>query len=150
VLMKETLAQRWGIGLNAAHRTLTATTQRGVHTIIHPLEQRVPTSRPYLDYPVLRNKKMYTDTLFAKIKSQNQNHCAQVWTDGLEYTLFYPLTSKKLASTTVCKMVQDMNAIPEIIVSDGAPEERFGDFKKEVGRIQAKRHLSEPYSPWQN
>jgi len=35
-------------------------------------------------------------------------------------------------------------------VSDGAPEERHGDFKKEVGRIQAKQHLAESSCPWQN
>jgi hypothetical protein len=35
VITKEILARRWGIGLETAHRTLTATTQLGVRRIPH-------------------------------------------------------------------------------------------------------------------
>ena len=38
VISKEVLARRWGIGLETAHRTLRATTQRGVRTFLHPLQ----------------------------------------------------------------------------------------------------------------
>ena len=38
VITKEILAKRWGIGLNTAHRTLTATTQIGIRKVLHPVE----------------------------------------------------------------------------------------------------------------
>jgi hypothetical protein len=33
IITKEILAKRWGIGLDAAHRTLTATTQSGIRCV---------------------------------------------------------------------------------------------------------------------
>lgn len=148
-ITKELLAQRWGIGLNTAHRTLNTTTQRGVRTFLHPSDRRVPTRQPHLVFPTIR-KKMYTDTSFAKVKSIRQNTCAQDWTDGKGYTLFYPMKSKSEAYTTIPKMVHDMNAIPHIIVSDGAKEESSQRWSKELRLLRAIQHFTEPYSQWQN
>ena len=39
VITKEILAKRWGIGLNTAHRTLTATTQNGIRRVLHPIKR---------------------------------------------------------------------------------------------------------------
>jgi hypothetical protein len=118
VITKEILARRWGIGLDTAHKTLKCTTQRGIRTFLHPTDRRVSTRKPHLVFPTMRGKKLYTDTMFAKIRSLRSNTCAQVWTDGLGYSLFYPLKSKREAPTTVWKMVHDLQAIPEVIVSD--------------------------------
>ena len=150
VLTKEVLARRWGIGMNTASRTMKATTQRGIRTFVHPSDRRIPTKRPYLDYPYLRKKKMYTDTLIAAVKSRRGNTVAQVWADGLGYSLFYPLESKALAYTTVPMMVQDLNAIPAVIVSDGSKEQKSSEFRNEVNRIRSRQHTTEPYSQWQN
>jgi hypothetical protein len=38
VITKEILAKRWGIGLDRAHRTLTATMQSGIRHVLHPVE----------------------------------------------------------------------------------------------------------------
>ena len=38
VITKEKLAQRWGIGLDTAHRTLKCTMQRGIRTFMHPTD----------------------------------------------------------------------------------------------------------------
>jgi len=65
---KELLSQRWGIGLDTAHRTLKTTTQRGFRTRLHPSDRRVSTRRPHLSFPMIKTK-MYTDTSFAKVKS---------------------------------------------------------------------------------
>lgn len=95
-------------------------------------------------------KKMYTDTSFAKVKSIRQNTCAQDWTDGQGYTLFYPLRSKSEAHTMVSRMVHDINAIPQIIVSDGAKEEGSQKWKAEICLIRSRHHVTEPYCQWQN
>jgi hypothetical protein len=150
VLTKEILAQRWGIGLSTAHRTLKRTSQRGIRTFLHPTDRRVNTRKPHLIFPTMRGKKLYTDTMFAKVRSLRSNTCAQVWTDGLGYSLFYPLKSKSEAPTTVWKMVHDLQGIPEVIVSDGSGEQTGAKWNKEVNLIRCRQHLTEHASPWQN
>ena len=47
----KTLAKRWNIGLAAAQRTIEATTQKGVQTILHPtLSQHFWTNDQQLQY----------------------------------------------------------------------------------------------------
>jgi hypothetical protein len=48
VKTKEILVKRWGIGLDMAHQTLTATIQSGIRCVLHPVEQRYKTSQPHL------------------------------------------------------------------------------------------------------
>ena len=150
IVTKEVLARRWGIGMDTAYRTLRVTTQRGVRTFLHPTERRLSTHLPHLSFPMLRDSKVYSDTMFAKVKSIRKHSCAQNWTDGKGYTLFYPMRAKSEAPSTVARMVQDMKAIPEVIVTDGAMEERGRAFEAEVRKIRSKHHVTEPYSQWQN
>jgi hypothetical protein len=99
---------------------------------------------------MMRGKKLYMDTMFAKICSLRPNTCAQVWTDGLGYSLFYLLNSKKEAHSTVWTMVHDLQGIPEVIVSDGLGEQTGIKWKEEINLIRTRHHLTEPASPWQN
>ena len=48
VITKEILARRWGIGLDTAHRTLTATTQSGIRRVLHPVKRRYKTRQSHL------------------------------------------------------------------------------------------------------
>jgi hypothetical protein len=150
VITKEILARRWGIGLETAHRTLRGTTQRGIRTFLHPTDRRVNTRKPHLVFPTMRGKKLYTDTMFAKVRSLRSNTCAQVWTDGLGYDLFYPLKSKREASTTVWKMVHDLQGIPEVIISDSSGEQTGEKWRSEINLIRTRHHVTEHASPWQN
>lgn len=43
-----TLAERWGIGLDTAMRTLDVTTQLGIRTAVHPVERRFRTAQPHI------------------------------------------------------------------------------------------------------
>jgi hypothetical protein len=115
--------------LKTAERTLRVTTQRGIRTFLRPMDRRLSTSVPQLSYSLLK-QTIYSDTMFSKVKSLRQNAVAQVYTDGQGYALFYPLKSKALAWTTVKSVVDEMNAIPEAIVTDGAMEETGGQWKK--------------------
>jgi hypothetical protein len=60
VITKEILAQRWGTGLDTAHRTLTVTTQCGIRHILHPVEHHYKTQQSHLCFPTL-NTRFYTD-----------------------------------------------------------------------------------------
>ena len=65
VVGPRTLAKNWGIGLDGAQRTVEATTQKGVRTILHPtLSRRFRTNDWQLRYHRLSHD-MFTDTLEA-------------------------------------------------------------------------------------
>jgi hypothetical protein len=126
VITKEILAKRWGIGLDTAHRTLTATTQAGIRRVLHPVERRYKTRQSHLRYPTL-NTRFYTDTMFASTKSIRGNKCAQVFTNGMGYDLFYPLAKESNAADALTEVIRSVG-VPKELVSDGARAETQGRF----------------------
>ena len=149
ILTSAILARRWNIGLKTADLTLRATSQRGLRSFNHPIDRRLPTSQPHLSYSVI-DKRMYSDTMFSKVNSLRSCAAAQVWTDGQGFSLLYPIKSKALAHTTIHHMIHDLNAIPTVVITDGAMEETGGAWKKEMNHFRIKQKWSEPYSQWQN
>jgi hypothetical protein len=108
VITKEILAKRWGIGLNTAHRTLTATTQNVIRHVLHPVERRYKMRQSHLRFPTL-NTRFYTDTMFSMTrKSLRGNKCAQVFTNGLGYDLFYPLKKELEVAVALNKVIQSV------------------------------------------
>ena len=118
VITKEILAKRWGIGLDTAHQTLSTTTQVRVRRILHPVERRYRTRQSHLRFPTL-NTKLHTDTMFSTTKSLQGYKCAQVFTNGLGYDLFYPLKKEADAANALNEVVRTIG-IPKELVSDGA------------------------------
>lgn len=95
-IMKEILAQRWGIGLvDTAHKTLKCTMQRGRSmNVFTPTYEHVSTQKPScLVFPMtMLGKKLNTDTMFfAKICSLHSNTamCTGVdwWSSWLQTVL---------------------------------------------------------------
>jgi hypothetical protein len=148
VITKEILARRWGIGLDTAHRTLTATTQLGVRKVLHPVERRYRTRQAHLRFPSL-NTRLYTDTMFATTKSLRGNKCAQVFTNGVGYDLFYPLKKESMASEALNEVIRTVG-VPKELVSDGARAELYGRFGAVASEYRIKQRATEPYSGWQN
>jgi hypothetical protein len=126
VITKEILSKRWGIGLKTADHTLCVTTQHGVQTFLRPTDRRLSTSLPHLAYSMI-TRTFYSDTMFAKLKSLHQCSTAQVWTDGQEYALLYPIKSKASSYETIHLMCSDINAIPKVVITDNAMEETHGN-----------------------
>ena len=148
VITKEVLARRWGIGLDTAHRTLTATTQLGIRKVVHPVERRYRTRQAHLRFPTL-NTRLYTDTMFAHHKSLRGNKCAQVFTNGVGYDLFYPLKKESLAVEALNEVIRAVG-VPKELVSDGARAEIYGKFGDVAAEYRVKQRVTEPYSGWQN
>ena len=140
VITKEILAKRWGIGLKTADQTLRVTTQRGIRTFLRPTDRRLSTSLPHLSYSMI-NRTFYSDTMFAKVKSLNGNTAAQVWTDGQGYALLYPIKRKYFAYETVQLACNDLNALPRVVITDGAMEETAGNWKKEMQHLPHKTEV---------
>lgn len=148
VVTKEILAQRWGIGLDTAHKTLATTTQYGVRRVLHPVERRYRTRQTHLRFPTL-NTKLYTDTMFSATKSLRGHSCAQVFTNGVGYDLFYPLKKESEAASALNEVIRTVG-VPKEIVSDGAKAETQGRFAELAREYRIKQRQTEPYSGWQN
>jgi hypothetical protein len=75
VISKETLSKRWNVGVVQAKQTIKVTTQCSVRSAILPLSRRCLRDRMYNEKK-LRGQKIYTDTLFGRVKSISNNTCA--------------------------------------------------------------------------
>jgi Reverse transcriptase (RNA-dependent DNA polymerase) len=89
---------------------------------------------------------IYTDTMFSKVKSLQQNHCAQVYITPFHYTKVYPMRSKAEAHLTLDKLHQDVGVF-HTIIPDNAKELTEGELKRKaihagskIRPIEAHRH----------
>jgi hypothetical protein len=87
--------------------------------------------------------------MFSHTLSLRQNKCAQVFTNGQGYDLFYPLKKEADAADALNEMIRSVG-IPKELVSDGAKAETQGEFAKVVKEYKVKSKVTEPYSGWQN
>ena len=78
-------AEKWGVGLEAARRTLECTTQRGLWTVLHPsLIRRFQTNDRRLQYRRLLHD-VFGDTLLDGTKSKRGNKYAEVFVTKFEW-----------------------------------------------------------------
>jgi hypothetical protein len=86
-----TLANKWGIGIEATKRTRLVTTQRGIRRIIHPsLTKRYKTNDRQLRYhrfPVT----MYNDTMYSTIISRQDNKAAHILCTDFVFVREFPI-----------------------------------------------------------
>ena len=147
-ITKEDLAGHWLTGLESTEATLKAMTQEGMRYVEGDLERRFRTSQAHLRFPTL-NMRIYTDTLFASKKSVRGYTCAQIFTDGKKFFRAYPLVKKGEAHHALTAFIQDVG-IPKNFLTDGAKEQRDGEWKRIIKHYHIKTHVTEPKSPWQN
>lgn len=93
------------------NKTLKHMTQRGIQMSSHLTNQQCMSTllKPHLVVLMMYGNNLYTDVTFAKVHSLAlwSNTCVHVCTEGLSYSLFYPLKSKREVLTTIWKMVHD-------------------------------------------
>ena len=108
----ETLAKRWGIGLEAAKNTLKVTTNRAIRTVLHPaLSRRFRTNDRSLRY---RRLPMYlfTDTLITKVTSRRGNKHAQIFGAAIGWKRVFPIKTKGEAHEALSLLLQRDGAPP--------------------------------------
>lgn len=145
----EALAAKWCIGLEAAERTLQATTQRFIRTAQHPIHRRYRTKQQQFRYNRL-NTRFYSDTMFVSTRSVRGYTCGQVFVNDTGFSRVYPMKSKSLAGKALSDLFSDVG-VPTSLHTDGAKEMTIGHWKEvreKHGGI--KQTTVEPYSPWQN
>jgi hypothetical protein len=86
-----TLANNWGIGIEAAKRTRLVTTQRGIIIMVQPsLTMRYKTNDRQLRYRRLP-VTMQTDTMYSTILSRQMNKAAQIFTTDFGFVRAFPM-----------------------------------------------------------
>jgi hypothetical protein len=147
----ELMARNWGIGREAAERTLRATTRRGVREYDGNevrVERRFPTGDRHLRYTRL-NHSVYHDTLFSSIKSTIGNKCSQVYATDFCWSRNFPIMSKSDAHHTLDEFFHRYG-VPTNLTSDNARELTQGEFARKVRQAQCPIDLTDTYSPWQH
>jgi Reverse transcriptase (RNA-dependent DNA polymerase) len=143
------LAKRWFIGLQTAARTLEHTTQRGVRDFTKSEgTRRLRHSTYQLMYRHLRSS-VYTDTMFASVKSLQGNKCAQVYCTWFQWVVAYPIPSKAEAHHTLDRLHRDYG-IFHTIIPDNAKELTAGEFKRKALKAGSYIAPIEAYSHNQN
>ena len=144
------LAKRWGISTKLAEKTIDATTQRTVRSILHPtLSRRFRTNDRQLRYRRLYHD-MYTDTLQARVTSWfRQNRYAQVFATRFGWVQIYPMKQKSDAHEGLSLLAQ-RDGVPPKIIMDGSKEQTMGEFRKKAKQMGTHIVQTEPRSPWQN
>jgi hypothetical protein len=141
-----TLANNFGIGIEAANRTRFATTQRGVTWMIHPsLSVRFRTSDRQLIYcglPVT----CFTDTMFSKSKSRKGNKSDQVFCTSNGWTRAFPMAKEKDAHEALSPMFH-RDGVPKVMVMDGSKSQIQGGFRRKL--LEAGCHIknTKPHTP---
>jgi hypothetical protein len=87
--------------------------------------------------------------MFSTTKSLRGNKCAQVFTSGLGYDLFYPLKKESEVAEALNKVIQSVG-VPKELILDGAKAKMHGRFASIAKEYRIKQHQTEPYSRWQN
>ena len=87
--------------------------------------------------------------MFSTTKSVHGNKCAQVFTNGLGYDLFYPLKKESEIGDALNEVIRSVG-VPKELISDGARAETAGHFAEVAKEYQVKQRTTEAYSGWQN
>jgi hypothetical protein len=133
IITEECLAQRWFTGLEAAKRTLRATTQEGMRFVDGPIERRLKTSQAHLRFPTLIIT-LYFDTLFSHVRSVRGHTCAQIFTDGHGFVRVHPMKNKSEAHHALMRFIHEVR-VPKNLLTDRAPEEMRGEWGQIVKKI---------------
>ncbi len=145
----EKLAKNWGIGLEAAKRTIEATTQMAVRDFSTTRGTR--RLKPYSW--ILKQKRIgcdvYTDTLHGRCMSLRKNLCMQVYTTPFYFVFARPMAKKSEAYLTLDELFNEVG-IPNAMRPDNAPELTKGQFKKRCARAQCRLWPVEAYTPDSN
>jgi hypothetical protein len=147
----QVLAERFGISIPRAQRTLRVTTQRGVRSAILPISRRYRADRIF---SVRRlNGKFATDTAYGSVKSLRGHVGCQLFSNKCGFKACYPL-SKVDGNSVGDALTQFINdyGVPERLVFDEAsvqtgPKTRFMDA---IRRYEVKYHVSGLRRPNEN
>ena len=145
------LSKLWGIGLKAAERTITATTQLSRRDLKDNISRRVRTKVHQRRYRQLDGYlgRFSSDTFFSQCKSLRGNNCFQLFTNKASFTKAYAMELKSDAPFALNRFIHEVG-VPTEMHTDGSKEQSLGKWRKICQKHAIYRTWNEPYSPWQN
>ena len=115
------LVAKWGIGLEAARRTLECTTQRRLCTVLRPsLSLRFRKNYRQLLYRQIRHD-LFGDTFLARTKSKRGSKYSEVFKTNFGWPHVFPMAKKGDAHEALSLLFQRDVVTPKMIV-DGSKE----------------------------
>lgn len=147
----ESLSENWGIGIEQAKATLTATRQQGTRSAILPLARRYRTDR-HFDLKRLRGK-FATDTIYADVPALDGKRHAQIFTSKVGFSAIYPI--KGLSGDDIGGALRDFAneyGVPDFLTHDGAASQTGSNtlFQKLIRNYNIDTHVSGPRRPNEN
>jgi Reverse transcriptase (RNA-dependent DNA polymerase) len=137
----ETLSEFFGIGIDRARKTLSATLQKGTRSAILPLDIR------------RLNGKFATDTAYFPCRSLRGNVASQIYYDKCGFAACYhlPRADNVHVGATLPAFTADYG-IPDNLTMDGAQVQigRNTEFQKFIRRHDISFHVSHPRRPNEN
>jgi hypothetical protein len=125
------LARNWGIGLEAAAKTVRVTTQRGSRTTLHPsLTRRTKTNDRHIRYKRL-SRNLYGDLLESKCVSRRMNKYAHIFAADNGWCRAYGL-KKKSEAPEALSILFSQDGVPPAMIVDGGRELISNKYKKLV------------------
>jgi hypothetical protein len=144
-----TLANNWGIGIEASKRTRLVTTQRGIRRMIHPsLTKRYKTNDRQLRYRRLP-VTMYTDTMYSTIILGQQNKAAQTFTTGFGFVRAFPMKLESEAHEALLLLFH-RDGVPSLMFMDGSKAQVEGDFRRKLRDAGCHIKHTEPHAQSSN
>ena len=139
----QALSERWGIGIGAATKTLSKTTQKFLRSAVLPLSRRYRTDMMFQRKTLLG--EWSTDTMDGRCKSLAGNRYAQVFTNKSYFSRIYPMDKKGKAGDALRLFCQEFG-VPERLVFDGSKEQtgKGTEFMRQVRRHNIDYHIAEP------
>ena len=145
----EALSEKWGIGIEAAERTVRSTTQRGMRSTVNPtLLRRFRTNDRQLRYRRLPCT-MFTDYMKSNVKSHRGNIGAQVFATREGWARAFGL-KKESDNHHALSLLFQRDGAPNAMVMDGAKSQVRGQFRKKLRDASVHVRQIEPHSPWSN
>ncbi len=122
-LTPQVLSINWGIDLKTPARTVKATTERGICTVLHPtLSRRLRTNDRQLRYYRRLPIDCFTDTLFSNTTSRCNNKCKQTFATADGWCRAFLMSKKSQAHEGLSLLLQREGA-QNTMKMDGTQEQ---------------------------
>jgi hypothetical protein len=144
-----TLANNWGIGIEAAKRTHLLTTQREIRKMIHPsLKKRRAKNDRQLQYR-RRPVTIFTDTMYSKIFSRQGNKAAQVFCTEFGCVRDFPMNQESEAYEVISLIIH-IYGVTNVMVMDGANTKVEGEFRRKLRDVVCHIKQTGPHTQTSN
>jgi len=150
-LTPEYLADKWGISLESAKRTITSTSHHSIRTTIGPTSKRFRTRAHQSRYRQLGGylSTFASDAFSSKVKSLRGNNYIQFFCNRANFVRSYPIKLKSHAYHSLDRFIHEVG-VPTELLTDGAKELTQSEWSKICQRHHIYQVCTEPRSPWQN